>query len=158
MIIRKATPKDAEILSLLTAEVQELHAEAEPEIFISVKGDFAVEHIKVMMTHPENQYFIGEADQEAIGYVLVSHIQSPQSVFSFPRDYLHIDHISVPPLHQGNGNGKQLIAFVFVLAKEMKVTEVTLGSWGFNQSAHRFFEKQGFETYQIRMRKKIVLD
>lgn len=156
MKIRAADQSDLALLSRLCVPVQQMHADAHPDIFKPpTEVDFAVSFFEMIMLKPNFQIFIAENEGEAVGYIVLQEIHREGHTFTFQRDYLHIDQISVKPEHQGKGVGKALMARAVQIAKEVGLSQITLGSWMFNQTAHRFFESQGYETFTLNMWKKV---
>ena len=156
MQVRKASMADAALLSGLCMHVQQLHADAYPELFKPPTEDFAVPFFEMFLENPAVHIFIAEdADGTAAGYVVCQVIHREESAFTFARDYVHIDQISVEPEFQRKGAGSALMAKVDALAQEVGAAQITLDSWMFNTHAHRFFERHGYEVFNLRMWKEI---
>ena len=151
MKIRQAVSTDDLLLSSLSMDVQRLHAEHHPDIFKTPQSDdFAVQFFNEMLATPLVRIFIAEEDGKALGCVLCKLIEREENPFTVAMHYLLVDQISVRPEAQGKGVGKALIEKVKVLATELNVSRIQLDSWGFNTSAHIFFEKMGFEKFNHR--------
>ena len=151
MKIRQAVSTDGLLLSSLSMDVQRLHAEHHPDIFKMPQNDgFAVQFFNEMLANPLVRIFIAEEDGKALGCVLCKLVEREENPFTVAMRYLLMDQISVQPKAQGKGVGKALIEQVKILAKEWNVSRVQLDSWGFNTSAHAFFEKMGFEKFNDR--------
>ena len=156
MRIRQATSKDNLLLSSLSMDVQRLHAGNHPEIFkMPQSNDFAVTFFDEMLADPLVRIFIAHEDGSALGYVLCKLIERTENPFTFAMRYLLVDQISVRPEANGKGVGKALLEQAEVLAREWNVSRVQLDSWGFNSSAHVFFEKMGFEKFGFRFWRNI---
>jgi ribosomal protein S18 acetylase RimI-like enzyme len=146
---------DAALLSRLNMHVQQLHADAYPALFKPPTADFAVSFFEMFLENPMVQIFIAEeAEGKAAGYVVCQLIHREENAFTFERDYVHVDQISVEPEQQGKGVGSALMARVDALAKEAGVTQITLDSWIFNTHAHHFFERHGYAVFNLRMWKE----
>jgi len=151
MNIRQAVPRDDFLLSSLTMDVQRLHAENHPDIFkMSQNDDFAVAFFDEALIDPLTRIFIAEEDGKALGCVLCKLTEREENPFTVAMRYLLVDQISVQPEAQGKGIGKALIEQAEVLARELNASQIQLHSWGFNTSAHTFFEKMGFEKFSYR--------
>lgn len=156
MNIRAADRSDLALLSRLCVAVQQIHVDAHPDIFKPpAEEDFAVPFFEMIMLKPNFRVFIAENEGGAAGYIVLQVVHHEEHTFTYPRDYLHIDQISVEPELQGKGVGKALMAHALQFAKEESLSQITLGSWMFNQKAHRFFESQGYKTFTINMWKKV---
>jgi len=156
MNIRQADAADSLTLSLLSMDVQRLHAENHPEIFrMPQKDDYAVAFFDGMLANPLTRIFIAEKNGQALGYVLCKLIEREENPFTLAMRYLLVDQISVKPEAQGMGVGTALIKQSEILAREWDVPRIQLDSWGFNLKAHAFFEKNGFEKFDHRFWKDL---
>lgn len=152
MRVRTASMADAALLSHLCMHVQQLHADAYPDLFKPPTEGFAVSFFEMFLADPMVYIFIAEDTAEtAVGYVVCQVVRREASSFTFARDYVHIDQISVEPDQQGKGAGSVLMARVEALAKEVGAAQITLDSWMFNTHAHRFFEGHGYAVFNLRM-------
>jgi ribosomal protein S18 acetylase RimI-like enzyme len=155
MQIRKASRGDLETLSRLNVHVQQLHAEAHPDLFKMPTGDdFAVSFFTSLID--DSNIFIYLAEEAApIGYIVLRVMRRSENAFMHPWHFVYIDQICVEPDYQGKGIGKALIEEAEKLAVLMDLDFVGLDSWDFNTEAHEFFYTQGYETFNLRMKKKI---
>lgn len=152
MQVRKASMEDAALLSRLNMYVQHLHADAHPELFKPPVEDFAAPFFEMFLEDPAVHIFIAEdTEGTPAGYVVCQVVHREETPFTFAWHYVHIDQISVEPEQQRKGVGAALMAQVDALAQEEGVTQITLNSWIFNTHAHRFFERHGYEVFNIRM-------
>ena len=151
MNIRQATLEDSFLLSSLCMDVQRLHAEHHPRIFKTPpSADFASPFFDEMLADPATTIYIAEEDAQTLGYIFCNLIERPETPFTYPNRFLHIDQISVRPDVQGRGAGTALIDQVEKLARELGVSKIQLDSWDFNTKAHTFFEGLGFEKFNYR--------
>jgi ribosomal protein S18 acetylase RimI-like enzyme len=156
MNIRQALPVDSLLLSSLCMDVQRLHAENHSDVFkMPGSEDFAVSFFDEVLAEPAATIFIAEENKDAIGYVLCRLIERPETSFTFGARTLHIDQISVRPAARGQGVGAALIQQAELLAKQLNVQRIQLDSWDFNLNAHTFFERLGFEKYNLRFWRKL---
>ncbi|HKI54930.1 MAG TPA: GNAT family N-acetyltransferase [Anaerolineales bacterium] len=146
MNIRKAISEDTLLLSTLCMDVQQLHAQSHPSIFKTPQSpDFAFSFFEKMLQDDTMYIYIAEENGQALGYIFFKVVERDENPFLFARHYLLIDQISVRPEAQGQGVGKALIQQVEVVACELGISSIHLGSWDFNTSAHGFFERMGYE-------------
>ncbi|MBN2394671.1 MAG: GNAT family N-acetyltransferase [Anaerolineae bacterium] len=152
MEIRLATLADAEIISALNVDVQNVHAEALPHIFkhISDPG-FAVTYITEQLNDPNNYFYIANIDGEDAGYIFAHVVRRPENAYMHPWNYVYINQISVKPAYQRHGCGTALIQAVRELAKEQGITTVAVDTWFFNEKAQTFFASQGLTMFNQRM-------
>jgi GNAT superfamily N-acetyltransferase len=145
MNIRKATSMDSLLLSTLCVDVQKLHAQKHPALFKEPpSSDFAVPFFDEMFLDDTKYMYIAEENGQALGYIFFKVVVRDENPFLFARRYLLIDQISVRPNAQGRGVGKALMQQVEVVACELGIPGIELGSWDFNASAHGFFEQMGY--------------
>ena len=152
MEIRLATPNDAEVISVLNAEVQKVHAEAFPHLFKPASPEtFPASFVRQLLADPDTCIFIGSLHDEPVGYVYAQIIRRAETGLCHPRERLHVHHISVNQAHQRSGCGRALIQTVVQFAKEHGLSTMTLDVWSFNTKARAFFATQGFTVYNENM-------
>jgi ribosomal protein S18 acetylase RimI-like enzyme len=150
--IRRGKPGDEKLLCNLAEAVQEIHLVARPDFFKphTVTPEMMDEY-KAQLTDVNTHVYIGEVNGEAIGYILAQFINRPENLYTYGKQFLHIDQMSVNPEHRSVGSGEQLMQQVFDLARSLGVQTVTLNVWAFNQRAIAFYERQGFTVRNMRM-------
>jgi len=151
MKIRSATALDAALLSRLSMDVQRLHVEHRPGIFkLPEHENYAVPFFEEMLADPAIHIFLAEEAENALGYILCKIIERPETPFTFAARTLLIDQVSVRPEAHRLGVGTLLMRQVEVLAKELGVERIHLDSWDFNEDAHAFFERMGYQKFIFR--------
>lgn len=156
MIVRNATPDDADALVALNATVQKLHADAEPVIYRQPQpGVFTPKPVAEILAEPGNTILIACDGDEAVGYAWIKLQDRPETVTTHANHWLNIEHIAVRPDSQGKGVGSELMQRAKELAREQGIHQLTLTSWSFNTKAHRFFALHGFTPYHISFRAKV---
>ena len=147
--IRHATKADSALLAELIVDVQQLHADALPMIYKPVT-DLALFMDDVenrLLANPDGWVYIAEVDTEAVGYVVVERVERQDSPYTFSREQLMVDQISVKPSCQGKGYGQALMKSVFDLAKAERIERVALRVLAFNTEAIGFYQHLGFEMF-----------
>lgn len=156
MNTRPAAHRDALTLSRLTMDVQRLHADHHPGIFkMPEREDFAIAFFEEMLADPAVTIFIVEDGGEAVGSIVCKVIDRPENPFTFAARTLLIDQISVRPEVQGKGAGRALMEQAELLARDLSVKRIHLDSWGFNLGAHAFFERMGYQKFNLRFWKHL---
>ena len=151
MEIRSATSIDSLILSKLCRDVQSLHADHHPLVFIMPQSDgFAAEFFDEILASPDFKAYIAEEDGHPLGYILCRQIDRPENAFTYANRFLLVDQISVCPDAQRKGVGTALLKQAEELARELGLAKLQLDSWDFNLDAHTCFEKFGFEKFNYR--------
>jgi ribosomal protein S18 acetylase RimI-like enzyme len=152
MHIREATPDDAATISDLNDTVQAVHAEALPHIFKPPTPEtFSTAEVRAILDDPQQHIYIAYVDDRPAGYIYVQIGERRESPIRRAMQLLYIHHISVNPEHQGTGVGKALIDHVKTVARENGIDHLELDVWSFNTHAQAFFQRQGFEPYNVRM-------
>jgi ribosomal protein S18 acetylase RimI-like enzyme len=152
IVIRRSIEADAEVLSLLNADVQNLHASALPERFKPLGPDtFPATAARALLARPSNLVFIAEVDSKPAGYAYAEVVRLPDSPFRHAWDEVHLHHISVRPAYRRKGIASLLLDAVRAAAAETGISLVTLQVWTFNEDAQAFFRRQGFTPYMARL-------
>lgn len=152
MNIRQATIDDAKVIAELNTHVQSVHRDALPNIFKPAIVD--EEMIALNMERMSNEdavTYIAEDDGQPIGYIYAQVHHRPQNPFSYERHYILVDAMSVNPEYYGTGAADMLMQAVKDFAHQQGMHKIVLDVWDFNGRAKRFYEKQGFTTYNHRM-------
>lgn len=151
--IRKITGRDVPVLAKMTAEIQQLHHQAEPDLFASVPDDLSEFRAHVVSYMARGTGYIAEVDGQAVGCVLYEVRRVAKNLFLQPHVRLHIDQMGVRPVFQGRGVGRELMEQVISAAREHNAHYITLNVYRFNDQAIRFYEKFGFECRNMTMQR-----
>ncbi|MEQ8677507.1 MAG: GNAT family N-acetyltransferase [Aggregatilineales bacterium] len=151
MNIRRATAQDVKVVASLCHHVQEVHIQGRPDIFKPFDDEVLTEHMRLRLEAPDTIGFLGEADHQAVAYVMLAVIDKPASLYKHPEKYMEIDQISVHPDYQRRGYGELLTQYAMEFAKSIGISHVTLGVWAFNTNAIRFYERLGFTNQHTKM-------
>jgi ribosomal protein S18 acetylase RimI-like enzyme len=150
--IRKAAERDTDMLRALNADVQALHAAALPSLFKPPRPDtLASWEVELLLTEPENLFFIAEVDGDAAGYAYAQIQKRPETAFTHAYDMIYLHHLSVRPAHRRHGVGSALIEAVRAAGAKAGAMLVALDVWLFNDEARAFFRRRGFAAYNERM-------
>jgi ribosomal protein S18 acetylase RimI-like enzyme len=149
--IRRASEADAELLSSLNADVQDLHATALPFRFKPPSGSFSPTEAATLIAHPNHLVFVAEVNSVPAGYAYAEIIHRAETAFTHAYDTVYLHHISVRPEYRRSGLGAALVAAVRSAAKEVGIELLTLDVWSFNKAARAFFVREGFVTYNERL-------
>ncbi|MCB0149638.1 MAG: GNAT family N-acetyltransferase, partial [Caldilineaceae bacterium] len=133
------------------------HADALPSFFKQPTDlTFPPSRFAELLDNPDTVILLAEIDGEPAGYLYAdtSPAMETSSTYSLERVWIH--HIGVEPAHQRQGAGTALIEAARQLARARGISTIALATWWFNDRAIRFFEEQGFETYNYRMWVKVT--
>ena len=144
--VRAATVADADTISSLNDEVQNVHAEALPHLFKPASREtFSAKEVTEILTRPDNHIFLAYFDEEPAGYIYCEIRRRGESPAMYARDQVYILHVSVNRSHQRKGVATALFSAVTALAKDVGIRRLGLDVWSFNADATAFFEREGFE-------------
>ncbi len=113
--------------------------------------------IKSMINSPNSDYILVIEDEKVIGYALIEERESPYKEYdSFTEDhYAFIYELVILPEYRNKGYGKKIIDEATIWAKSRNLTSIELNALCNNYSALAFYERVGFETFQVKFRKEI---
>jgi len=152
LTVRLATQVDAAVISALNADVQQLHAGAEPGFFKPPSDStFPAALVKSLMANPDTRFCLAFVDSKPAGYLYATIRRRADTPMTYPTTWVYVEQISVSPAFQHMGCGEALMDAAKAWAREEGISTVALDTWAFNTQAQRFFAKQGFVPFNIRM-------
>jgi ribosomal protein S18 acetylase RimI-like enzyme len=154
--VRVAVMEDADAIASLTAEVQQLHNEALPDIFKTPSDRlFSREKLATLLHDANSTVAVAESNGDVIGHIYGVIMQRAENDFRVADKYMYIQQIGVHKDFRRQGIGRALIAFIESRAVASAVTGLRLDYWAFNARAQNFFESCGFSPSQVMMRKTL---
>ena len=154
--VRVAVMEDADAIASLTAEVQQLHYEALPNIFKTPSDRlFSQEKLATLLNDANSTVAVAESNRDVVGHVYGVIMQRAENDFKVADKYMYIQQIGVRKEFRGHGTGRALIAFIEGRAVAFAVTGLQLDYWAFNTRAQSFFESCGFSPSQVMMRRTL---
>lgn len=153
MDIRKAVEKDAQRLYDLLAEVQQLHADGRPDVFISGTHKYGMENILKILTNPKTPVYVATENDYVLGYAFCEIKEQEKTRNLYARKSYYIDDLCVDKSCRGKGVGRALYEYVLECAKREKCDSVTLNVWHLNEGALKFYEKVGMKPLKTVMEK-----
>jgi Acetyltransferases len=110
-----------------------------------LRNGFSLTKLKRELTKKESQFYFAEIRNEIIGYLKINTGQTQTELKD--NDSLEIERIYVLKEFHGKGVGQIIINKVLEIAKLKRVKYVWLGVWEENPRAIRFYEKNGFVSF-----------
>ena len=107
--------------------------------------NFSIEQVKREFENPECEFYFAEMDEDIVGYLKLNQGEA-QTEFVIDGA-VEVERIYVREQHQGKNLGKKLLDKVKELAKGRGIRTIWLGVWEHNPKAIRFYEKNGFVTF-----------
>jgi diamine N-acetyltransferase len=154
--VRVAVMEDADAIASLTAEVQQLHNEALPDIFKTPSDRlFSREKLATLLHDPSSTVAVAESNGDVVGHAYGVIMQRAENDFKVANRYMYIQQIGVRKDFRRQGVGRALIAFIEGRAVASAVIGLQLDYWAFNTRARSFFESCGFSPSQVMMRRTL---
>ena len=152
MEIRRAGEKDLDMVLKLLSEVLEIHAKIRPDIFISGTTKYNREELKAIFRDEKTPVYVAVDEKDQVmGYAFCMIKNQPKSDNLVPYRSIYIDDLCVDESWRGHHVGEALFDFVREEARRMGCYEITLNVWEGNDSARRFYEKQGLTVQKTVM-------
>ena len=157
MQIREAEKRDLERICILANQINQLHHDNEPDLFI--KPDDLLsdrEFWESKIFGDESIALVAEFDGVVEGFVLAMLTAVPVVPFLKKTRVCRVGTIVVSEAQQHKGLGKQLLNGIESWAVAQNVTEIRLEVMEFNVGAHSFYDKLGFHTQSRVLSKSIA--
>jgi ribosomal protein S18 acetylase RimI-like enzyme len=97
------------------------------------------------LENPHSAFYFALIDEEKVGYIKLNYA-SAQTEFQ-DANAVEVERIYILASQQGKQIGKQMIDFAITKAIEDKLKYIWLGVWEHNDSAIRFYEREGFKQF-----------
>ncbi len=145
--LRDASEADLDAFYRLFAQVQSIHAAAEPEFFCPPERDKAFEQYFVgILGEPDQHLVFACLDGTEAGFVHYFLGLRRRSVFHPERRVGYIHGLVVDEKHRRTGCAGQLIEHVKQAARQRDTALLGIDFWSFNDAARACFEKAGFKV------------
>ena len=150
--IRAATADDVEDLARLLVEVNDLHAEALPQVYQRVEADRGTaDYLRGQLAAEANRLFVAERAGDLVGYVALRLHQAPSIPIVVPRRTVVIETVVVGGAFRRRGVGEALVRRAHEWAAEQGIDQVELVVAEFNAAAIGLYERLGYATLWRRM-------
>ena len=151
--IRQAKEKDIPAILNLLSQVLEVHAVLRPDLFISGTRKYTEAELKEILKDANRPVFVAEEDGAVLGYCFCIIEHTAQGNNTRESKTLYIDDLCVDEKQRGQQIGRKLTDFVTAFAREIRCYDVTLNVWEGNDTALRFYKKNGFAVRKTMMEK-----
>jgi GNAT superfamily N-acetyltransferase len=152
IFVRRAAMADAELVASLNADVQAVHAVAQPGRFKPPpSGALSKADVSDLLAKAETMAWLAYVDETPAGYAYAEVVRRPETSLTYAHEMIHIHHISVGADHRRLGVGSALLNAVRTSASDLGIGLLTLDVWSFNEAARAFFLHQGFDQYIERL-------
>lgn len=152
MEIRRAEKQDIAGIMKLLRQVNDIHAEGRPDIFIKGLTKYDEDGLNKILNDPSTPVFAAIDDEgEFAGYCFCIIEEHYGYVNLHPIKTLYIDDLCVDERQRGKHVGQQLIEYVKTYAKDNGFYNLTLNVWSCNPGAHKFYEAMGMKPMKTVM-------
>lgn len=151
-MIRNADKKDLPRIMDLLHQVNDVHAEGRPDLFIKGHTKYTEEELIRIIYNPETPVFVYTDDMDNIlGYCFCIVKDHTAEQHLAPIKTLYIDDLCVDAGFRGQHVGKILYDYVKEFAKSAGFYNITLNVWSENPGAIGFYQHIGLKPYKIGM-------
>lgn len=148
--VRLATAADIAVLVRLNAEVQAMHAELAPELFLPVADEDAVaQFFAEAIAKDGNEIGLYPAAGEPLGYIFIELQSRDATAFTKAWRRLYIHHLSVAQAARRQGVATALMQWAEARAREMGLEMLALDHWAANPDAAALYDHLGFDALRV---------
>jgi ribosomal protein S18 acetylase RimI-like enzyme len=154
--IRRAEPKDLEVIGRLGARLVREHHEFDPNRFMAATSQTERGYGSFLGTQLDNPNIIvlvAERDSEVIGYTYAGVEGKDYMSLRGPAGVLY--DIVVDPAHCRHGVGRMLLDATLETLKARGAPRVVLSTAERNPAAQRLFDRAGFRRTMIEMTREL---
>jgi len=155
LVVRRAVRADVAALARLNAEVQALHVNARPDVFVPVSESALAQWFHAVLERPEYRAWLADADGIPAGYLLAVIHDRPATPFSKPRRWCEIDQLGVEEAMRGRGVARALVEASVSWARDLGVGSIAAQCWAFNSEAQEAFAHLGFAPVTLRLERRL---
>ena len=146
--VRPAKREELERVNELRRMVNDLHVAGRPAHF---RPGFNAElqgHLYERFEADESDVLVAAVNGEVAGFATVQYVHRPESPYTLPLDFYHLEEFGVDAAFRRRGVATALVEYMKADAKTRGFTRLDLDVWAFNDSALAFYEAAGFTTYR----------
>ena len=151
MEIRFAQVRDIPGIIDLLQQVGQVHHGIRPDLFRSGAQKYDETDLEELLKDPDRPIFAAVEGDKLLGYCFCILEVTEHNPVLMDDKTLYIDDLCVDEKSRGQHVGQVLYEHAKAYAKEIGCRSVTLNVWCGNDSALRFYEKQGLKPRKIYM-------
>lgn len=153
-MIRKAELKDIGAIGRILCQVNDVHAQGRPDIFIEGKRKFNDEELKEILSNDELEFYVYEED-EVCAYACIEMHEYPKSENRHARKEIYVEDLCVDENYRHKGIATKLLDYISELGKQRGCDALTLNVWACNKGAEAFYKIYGMQPFKTVMEKKL---
>lgn len=151
-MIRNAEMKDLARIMDLLHQVNDVHAEGRPDLFVKGHTKYTEEELMRIITNPDTPVFVYTDETDyLLGYCFCMVQDHTAEQHLAPIKTLYVDDLCVDSASRGRHIGCNLYAFVKEFAKANGFYNITLNVWSENPGAIKFYQSIGLKPYKTGM-------
>jgi GNAT superfamily N-acetyltransferase len=150
--VRRAQHRDEPRILDLLLQVNNVHADGRPDIFIFDQRKYTDGQLSILIDDETRPIFVAVDNDEYVygyGFCIVTAVKDGSNLQ--PIKTLYIDDLCVDQTVRRMGTGQIIYDFIKDYAKEIGCYHLTLNVWACNPSAMKFYEKQGMQMLKKEM-------
>ncbi len=120
--IRNAVISDIDKISSLLYQVQKVHSDVRPDLFVEGSRKYSDEQLRQIIADETRPVFVAEENGTAVGYAFCAFVGNGGSTALADIKTLYIDDLGVDENHRGKGIGKLLYEHAVGFAKKAAAT------------------------------------
>ena len=145
--LRRASNADLDAFYGFYAQVQSIHADAEPEFFRPPEKDETFQqYFEGILGDPDQHLLFACLDDVEVGFVQFFLGLRPRSIFRPERRVGYVHGLAVNEELRRTGCAAMLIEHVKQAARREDIALLGIDFWSFNDAARACFEKAGFKV------------
>lgn len=154
MQVRKVQDKDLNRVNKLLYQVNNVHADGRPDLFIHDKKKYTDSELLELFKNDNRPIFVCVDDQDfVLGYAFCV-LEAPEKNENLvPHNSIYIDDICVDSDSRRMGVGTMLFEYVLEYAQKNGFDRITLNVWKLNEAAQCFYESCGMNPLKVTMEK-----
>ena len=142
-------------MAALNEAVQELHASARPDHFVSTSRAALELELTRALGQSALKFWVAEVAAAIAGYAVVRVRSNEAGPYLEARLWWEIDQIGVDAALRERGVARALIEAIAQEAADAGVASLELTCWAFNAEAGAAFEKLGFVPKMVRLERRL---
>ena len=150
--VRQALVKDIPGIIYLVHQVNDVHADGRPDLFLHGHTKYDEASLRKMIINKTSPIFVGiDSEGQLAGYCFCIFENHSDSNNMAPIKTLYIDDLCVDQAYRGKHVGSTIFNFVKNYAKDCGFYNITLNVWSCNPGAVKFYESLGLIPQKICM-------
>ncbi|MBR6095127.1 MAG: GNAT family N-acetyltransferase [Lachnospiraceae bacterium] len=155
-MIRIAEEKDIDRILELLIQVNNVHADIRPDLFIHNRTKYTRESLRAILSDEMSPIFVAVDENDSVigyGFTKVEKHGGEPNIQEYVS--LYIDDICVDEKHRGKKVATEIYRFIEGFAAAMGFYNITLNVWEGNEGAKRFYEAMNMKVLKTTMEKVV---